>query len=261
MRIHFVHPKFLSDELLQEEHDFIHRLFDALSEDGKGNMDHPDLFRFRARRGQLYVRHRKIVEEMGIRGMTHETLIDRRNIEPDEWGEMEMTPQEIFAHAGEAKVSGPGRVTLPETDSPDEIVCPMDICSAVPDKVDLDILRGLWAIYRYVVMERSYRRYRSLADPVQGRGRGSVWMLFDLMMEEAFAQVPEDRAPGIAYETIWEELQRQATLEEAEEYGRLTADLKPGKVSLDIRRFLAAAAAKQGNTELKTSALLNSYIP
>ena len=87
MRIHFVHPKFLSDALLEEEHDFLHRLFDALSEGEKGSIDHPDLFRYRGRRGQLYIRHRKIAEELGIRGLPHETFFDRRNIEPEEWEE------------------------------------------------------------------------------------------------------------------------------------------------------------------------------
>ncbi len=260
MSIHLVHPKFLSDGLLQEEHDFLHRLFEALSEGGKGGMDHPDLFRFRGRRGWLYIRHRKTIEEMGIRGMPHETLIDRRNIEPEEWGDPEVSPEEVFAQAGEVKAAGPGRVPLSETDKTEDVVCPMDICSAIPGKVELDVLRGLWMIYRYVVMERSYGRYRSLTDPVQGRGRGAVWMLFDLMMEEAFAQVPEERAPGIAYEIVWEALQGEATKEEAKEYARLTADLQPGKVSLDMRRFLAAAAGRQGNEYLKVSALLSPYL-
>ena len=260
MRIHFVHPKFLNDELLLEEHDFLHRLFNALSVEEKGGMDHPDLFRYRGRKGQLYVRHRKIAEETGIRGLPHETLLDRRKIEPDEWEEPEISPEDVFTDAGEIKNGDPGRVTLPETDEPGDIVCPVDICSALPGKVEVDILRGLWQIYRYVVMERSYGRYRSLVDPVQGRGRGSVWMLFDMMMEEAFAQIPEERAPGIAYETMWETMQGEASDEEAKEYARHTAALEPGKVSLDMRRFLAAVAEKQGNEDLKLSVLLSPYL-
>ena len=260
MRIHFVHPKFLSDALLEEEHDFLHRLFDALSEGEKGSIDHPDLFRYRGRRGQLYIRHRKIAEELGIRGLPHETFLDLRNIEPEEWEEPGISPETVFADAGEVRDAGPGRVILPETENPEDIVCPREICSAIPGKLEVDILRELWRIYRYVVMERSYGRYRSLTDPVQGRGKGSVWMLFDLMMEEAFAQLPEERAPAIAYETIWEAMQGEATDDEEKEHARLAAALEPGKVSLAMRRFLAAVAERQGNGDLTVSALLVPYL-
>jgi len=260
MRIHFVHPKFLGDGLLQEEHDFLHRLFDALSDGGKEKMDHPDLFRFQGRRGQLYIRHRQIAEEMGIRGMPHETVLDRREIEPEEWSDIQIDPQEVFADATEVGSGPPGRVPLPESRDPEDFTCSGDFCSVIPGKVDLEILRGLWRIYRHVVMERSYARYRSLIDPVQGRGRGSVWMLFDVMMEEAFAQAPEEKGPGIAYETIWEFLSEEASDPERVEYQRLAAALEPGKVSLDMRRFLAAVANRQGNTDLTVSALLKPYL-
>jgi len=260
MRIHLVHPKFLSNQLLEEEHDFLHGLFDALSEGEKGGIDHPDLFRYRGRRGQLYIRHRKIAEELGVRGLPHETLLDRRNIEPEEWDEPETSPEMVFSDAGEVREAGPGRVAFPETENPEDIVCPKDLCSAIPGKMEVDILRELWRIYRFVVMERSYARYRSLTDPVQGRGKGSTWMLFDLMMEEAFAQLPEERAPAIAYETMWEGVQGEATDVEKGEYARLSASLEPGKVSLDMRRFLAAVAKRQGNEDLTVSALLTPYL-
>lgn len=260
MRIHHVHPKFLGDALLQEEHDFLHRLFDALSEGGKADLDHPDLFRFRGKRGCLYVRHRRIAEELGTRGIPHGTALDRREIDPEEWREPEAPSEEVLEDARAVGEGQPGRVPLPDSTDPEDFTCPGEICSAVPGVTDLEILRGLWRIYRYAVMERSYGRYRSLADPVQGRGRGSVWMLFDLMMEEAMAQVPEEKAPAIAYGTIWEILEEKAAGPEKEEYARLSSALEPGKFSLEMRRFLAGAAARQENRDLTVSALLGPYM-
>jgi hypothetical protein len=260
MKIHLVHPKFLDDELLQQEHDFLHELYGSLSEGEKGTMEHPDLFRYKERRGQLYIRHRKIVEELGIRGIVHDTLIDRREIEAKEWEPPEVSTDQIMEEAGQLRGGATGRVTLPDSTAAADFTCPNDITSVIAGTMELDMLRALWKVYGHVVMERSYSRYRNLQDPVQGRGRGSVWMLFDLMMEEALAQVPEERAPSIAYETIWEPLEGNAGEKEKQEYARLTGELKPGKVSLDMRRFLAAEAQRQGNEDLMISALLSPYL-
>jgi hypothetical protein len=260
MKIHLVHPKFLSDELLAQEHDFLHELYDSLSEGEKGTMEHPDLFRYKERRGQLYIRHRRIAEEQGIRGIDHETLIDRREIEAEEWDPPDVPEEEVTREADQLRGTVPGRVSLPDSAAAADYTCLDEISSVITGTTELDILRALWKIYRHVVMERSYSRYRTLQDPVQGRGRGSVWMLFDLMMEEAFAQVPEDRAPAIAYETIWESLEGNAGEVEKLEYSRLTGELEPGKISLEMRRFLAAEAQRQGNEEMMVSALLSPYL-
>lgn len=260
MRIHHVHPKFLGDELLIEEHDFLHGLFDALSGERGAAMDHPDFFRFRGKRGQLYLRHRKLAEEMGTRAISHETVLDRRDLQQDEWGDPPLLSEEVMSDALEVREGSHGRVPLPESGDPRDFIAAGDICSAVPGPVDLGILRGLWRVYRHVVMERSYSRYRSLIDPVQGRGSGSVWMLFDLMMEEAFALKPEENGPRIAYETIWEFLGEGASEPEKEKFQRLFDALEPGRVSLPMRRFLAAAANRQGDEDLTDSALLSPYI-
>lgn len=259
MRIHHIHPKFMGDEFLRKEHDFLHRLFDALS--GGPALDHPDFFRFRGKRGQLYLRHRKLAEELGTRAISHVTVLDRRGLAQDEWGgDPPLLPEEVMSDVSEIREGGPGRVPLPESGDPRDLIDPEELCSAVPGPVDLGILRGLWRVYRHVVMERSYSRYRSLIDPVQGRGSGSVWMLFDLMMEEAFALQPEENGPRIAYETIWEFLGEEASEPEKEEFQRLLARLEPGRISLPMRRFLAAAASRQGNEDLMSSALLSPYI-
>jgi hypothetical protein len=260
MKIHHVHPKYLNDEMLVREHDFLHSLYESLSKDGKEIAEHPDLFRFKGHRGQLYIRHRRLAEELGVRGIIHDTLIDRRGIEAEEWGPLNVSSEEVLEEAAYLKGRPPGRVSLPDTATGADFACPDDISSVIVGVTELDMLRALWRIYRYVVMERSYSRYRTLQDPIQGRGRGSVWMLFDLMMEEAFAQVPEERAPGIAYETIWESLESGASEEEKQEFVRLAGELQPSEINLDMRRFLAAAAKKQDNEDLMVSALLSPYI-
>jgi|GEM_PF-5501582 len=260
MRIHHIHPKFMGDEVLMEEHHFLHGLFNALSGEGGAAMDNPDFFRFRGKRGQLYLRHRKLAEEMATRAISHVTVLDRRDLMQDEWGDPALLPEEVLSDVLEIREGSHGRVPLPESGDPQDFVAAEDLCSAVPGPVDLGILRGLWRVYRFVVMERSYSRYRSLIDPVQGRGSGSVWMLFDLMMEEAFALEPEENGPRIAYETIWEFLVDGASEPEKEEFQRLFGALEPGKVSLPMRRFLAAAANRQGNEDLTASALLNPHI-
>ena len=68
MKIHLVHPKFLGDDIITQEHDFLHKLFDSLATDEP--MEHPDAFRYNGRRGQLFARHRRLVEEMLLRTST-----------------------------------------------------------------------------------------------------------------------------------------------------------------------------------------------
>ncbi len=258
-RIHLVHPKFINDAWLVSEHDFLHRLLDSLSE-GKEVLDHPDAFRFNGRRGQLYIRHRKLAEELCLRGMDHTTYLDRRIIEADEWGAPEREPEDLMREVQEHRGAPEGRLPLPEGGDEKDYTCPEDICSVVVGIVEEDILLALWKIYRFMVMERSYSRYRSLADPLQGRMRGSVWMLFDLMMEEALGSAWEDRGPAIAYETMWERLQEGATPEEKAEYLRLEGALVPGRPGLEMRAFLASVATRQDDKDLQYSALLTPYL-
>jgi hypothetical protein len=259
MRIHLVHPKYLNDELLTREHDFLHELFDSLETEDP--MEHPDAFRYNGRRGQLFARHRRLVEEMQLRAISHTTLIDRREIDSEHWGEPDYTPEDVMKEVQWLKVGPPGRVPFPESEVPEDFMCLNEISTVLIYHTEQDVLRALWKIYRFNVMERSYSRYRSLTETLQGRGNASVWMLFDLLLEETFSQDPEERAPAIAYESIWDYLQEEAMQEEKAEYERLVGDLEPGKASLDMRRFLAGAASRQGIEDLKRSALLSPYVP
>jgi hypothetical protein len=259
MRIHLVHPKFINDDLIVKEHDFLHELFDSLGTDEP--MDHPAAFRYNGRRGQLYARHRRLVEEMLIRGIPHTTLIDRKDIDPEHWGEPEVTPEDVLKEADWLRGESAGRVDMPESDDPEDYTCLSDISTVLIVHTDPDILKALWRLYRFTVMEHSYSRYRSLSETLQGRGKASVFMLFDLILEETFAADPDDRGPAIAYESIWEYLAEDATPEENAEYKRLFGELKPATISHDMRRFLAGVAVRLGVEDLTRSALLSPYVP
>ena len=258
MPIHLVHPKFLSDDLITQEHDFLHKLFDSLTTDEP--LEHPDAFRYNGRRGQLFARHRRLVEEMLLRNISHTTLIDRRDIDSDHWNEPEVTAEDVLNEVEELKGGSAGRVGFPDSDDPEHFTCLNEISTVLIVHTEQDILQALWRIYRFTIMERSYTRYRSLTETLQGRGKASVFMLFDLILEETFAEAQDERAPAIAYESIWEYLQEGATPEEKAEYERLVGELEPGKASLDMRRFLASVASRQENEDLTRSALLSPYI-
>ena len=258
MKIHLVHPKFLNDDLITQEHNFVHKLFDSLGTDEP--MEHPDAFRYNGRRGQLFARHRRLVEEMLIRTIPHTTLIDRRDIDSDHWSEPEVAAEDVLKEVEELKGGPAGRVKFTDSTDPGDFTCLDMISTVLIVRTENDILQALWRIYRFTVMERSYSSYRSLTETLQGRGNASVFMLFDMILEETFAGEPDDRAPGIAYESIWEYLGEKAAADEKVEYERLVGKLEPGKASLDMRRFLASVASRQKNEDLTRSALLSPYI-
>ncbi len=262
MKIYKVHPKYLSDENVVAEHDFLHELYTSISSEKGGSVgtDHSDYFRFSGRRGVLYVRHRMLTEEMNVRAISHTTLIDRRVIEPNDMGYWEPSDEDVSKEKDELVAAGErGRYTLKSGDSAEEAAGRNDVCSALVEIVDNEILLGLWARYRFTVMERSYSRYRALTDPLQGQ-RGQVWILFDLMLEEAFAVVPDERGPRVAYESIWEVLEESVTAGEKAEFFKLMDKIESGQVSLDVRRFLGELVSKYGIEELKKSHLLIPYL-
>ena len=258
MQIHLVHPKFLSDDIITQEHDLLHKLFDSLATEEP--MEHPDAFRYNGRSGQLFARHRRLVEEMLLRAIPHTTLLDRKEIDSDQWDEPDVTPEDVLKEVEWLRAGSAGRVQLPDSDDPVDYTCLNEISTVLIVHTEQDILRALWRIYRFTIMEQSYSSYRSLTETLQGRGNASVFMLFDLILEEAFAQNPDEGAPAIAYETIWEYLQEGATPEESAEYEKLNGELEPGKASLDMRRFLASAASRQEIEDLTRSALLSPYL-
>lgn len=259
-RILNVHPKYFSDLHLSAEHDHLHKLLDTLSNEEKTS-DHPDVFRFNGRRGLLYIRHRMFTEEMGVRAMEHLTPIDRMKIPSDEWKKLELDEGVILKEVEEIKAEGaPGRVPLSDGGDIAEVTGDMDVLSVISGIIEDEILLGLYRRYKYVVMERSYSRYRHLSDPMRGKARGQTWFLFDIMMEEALAAKPDERGPAIAYETMWERLGESATDEEKQRFEALFGALEPGKISLEMREFLAHTAARAGDKDLLVSQLLVQYM-
>ena len=87
-----------------------------------------------------------------------------------------------------------------------------------------------------------------------------VWILFDLMLEEAFSVEPDERGPKIAYEFIWEILEESVTDEEKAEFLKLMDKVESGRVNLDVRKFLGELVSKYGIKELKKSELLIPYL-
>jgi hypothetical protein len=260
MKILTIHPKFISDQRLMDEHDHVHEILDLLGDEDSVS-EHPDYFRYNGRRGLLYIRHRILVEEMIARGFNHTTLIDRRSIEAAEWEDLDISDEEIQKDLGQVKSDDPpGRVPLPEGEDREVLTCSQEINSAVPGILEKEDLYVIWHLYRYVVMERSYSRFRSLSEPLQGKTRGQVWMLLDLMMEEAFAEDPEERAPGIAYESVWELVDEKATDDERKEFKKLFDGLEPGRVDVGMRKFLAGVATRIGDEKVLASQMLRPYL-
>ncbi len=263
MKIHSVHPKFLSDETITAEHDFLHKLFDALmdKEEDHGFGDDPDYNRFTGKCGVLYPRHRMLMEEMDIRGTLHETLLDRREIHPDEMDYWSPSDDDVFKDRDELASGGEaGRFSLGGQESAEDAAGRMDVCSALADTVEDEILLGLWRIYGFTVMERSYNRYRLLSDPLRGKKRGQVWILFDLMIEEALSVKPDENGPRIAYETVWEALEPEASEVEKAEFEKIIDGLEPGKISVQARKFLSQTAARQSADDLLKSHMLKYYL-
>jgi hypothetical protein len=201
-----------------------------------------------------------LAEEMDLRAMQHTTTIDRKLIEADEWKAPEIDSDDVLREADGLREGGQGRVPLPSTDSVKSYTCPDDFTSAIVGVLEDDLLVIMWRMMRFLVMERSYTKYRALSETLQGKRRGSVWMLFDLMLEEAYAHSHDDRAPAIAYDSVWEILQGQATEDETARFKELLGELVPGKISLDMRRFLASVAARQDNKDLMFSVMLAPYM-
>jgi len=260
MKILTIQPKFYSDQRLVDEHDHLHEILDLLS-DEDSTSEHPDYFRYNGRRGLLYIRHRILVEEMITRGLDHGTLIDRRAINAEEWKDLDISDEEVLEDLEQVRSDDSvGRIPPLDGEDLDLVTGKYEIRSAVPGVLENEDVVVLWHLYKHVVMERSYSRYRNLSDPIQGKGRGQVWMLFDLMLEEAFAEDPDDRAPGIAYETMWEAVEENATEDEREQFNSLLDGLKPGKVDLGMRKFLAGVVARVGDEKLLMSQLLRPYL-
>jgi len=78
MRIWDIPPDKLCRNHLLGEHSEIHALWSILTKGKKGYAYHPETLRWRGKLKALYLRHKKIVEEMKKRGFNHYSTLDAR---------------------------------------------------------------------------------------------------------------------------------------------------------------------------------------
>jgi Pyrimidine dimer DNA glycosylase len=76
MRIWDIEPHELCGRHLLGEHAELHGLWSILTQGKKGYSSHPETRRWRGKTKALYLRHQKLVEEMGRRGYRHNSPLD-----------------------------------------------------------------------------------------------------------------------------------------------------------------------------------------
>ena len=76
MRIWDIEPRKLCDRHLLGEHSELHGLWNILTQGKKGYANHPETRRWRGKLKALYLRHKKLVKEMSVRGFNHKSPLD-----------------------------------------------------------------------------------------------------------------------------------------------------------------------------------------
>lgn len=79
MRVWDVSPTILCRKHLLGEHRELHAIYVILSKDKKGYRNHPETKRWVGKLAALYLRHEKLVEEMGKRGYVHASPLDKKH--------------------------------------------------------------------------------------------------------------------------------------------------------------------------------------
>ncbi|MBN1913854.1 MAG: pyrimidine dimer DNA glycosylase [Candidatus Omnitrophica bacterium] len=78
MRIWDIPPKCLCRNHLLGEHRELHAIWSILTKNKKGYSRHPETLRWKNKLGALYLRHKKLIEEMERRGYCHKSDLDGR---------------------------------------------------------------------------------------------------------------------------------------------------------------------------------------
>jgi hypothetical protein len=78
MRIWDISPKKLCRNHLLAEHRELHAIWKILTENKKGYSRHPETLRWKGKLKALYLRHEKLVQEMGRRGYNHKSPLSKR---------------------------------------------------------------------------------------------------------------------------------------------------------------------------------------
>ncbi|MFA5088643.1 MAG: pyrimidine dimer DNA glycosylase/endonuclease V [Candidatus Omnitrophota bacterium] len=78
MRIWDIPPGKLCRNHLLGEHRELHAIWSVLTKNKKGYSRHPETLRWKGKLAALFLRHAKLVEEMGKRGYRHHSALDGR---------------------------------------------------------------------------------------------------------------------------------------------------------------------------------------
>jgi len=78
MRIWDLHPSKLCRNHLLGEHRELHAMWTVITQKRKGYSMHPETIRWKGKLRAMYLRHEKLVEEMGHRGYCHKSPLDKR---------------------------------------------------------------------------------------------------------------------------------------------------------------------------------------
>ena len=77
MRVWDIEPRKLCRNHLLGEHRELHAIWAILTKGKNGYSKHPETLRWKGKLKALYLRHEKLVREMGCRGYRHSSDLDR----------------------------------------------------------------------------------------------------------------------------------------------------------------------------------------
>jgi hypothetical protein len=77
LRIWDLDPSLLCRQHLLGEHRELHAIWNVITQGKKGYSRHPETLRWKGKLAALHRRHSALVEEMGIRGYSHRSLLDK----------------------------------------------------------------------------------------------------------------------------------------------------------------------------------------
>ncbi|WDP91082.1 MAG: DUF1722 domain-containing protein [Desulfobacter sp.] len=178
MRIWDIDPGFLNDQSLLGEHRELHGLMSIHINNKKGYSRHPETLRWQHSLTGLYQRHELLVSEMTLRGMNHNSPLDRPRGSlswPEEWIDPPHTQFDLLRAKYTNKPGG--RIPLPQN--------PM----------------ALWASHKYSVMARDPGLYRQLGPEVAQKKLTLASL--SLSLAQTLRQPPEQGRLDNALDHMW----------------------------------------------------------
>jgi hypothetical protein len=147
MRIWDVDPGYLDRQRLLGEHRELHGLYNIITQGKKGYSQHPETLRWVGHVNALVLRHKLLVEEMGLRGYNHQSpLAQSCDISTVSWPKIFInTPSEQYELLRGKQVVEQGRISLPVS------------------------RRTLWAQHKYSSMARDPHQYKTIGPEVASK--------------------------------------------------------------------------------------------